>query len=132
MIEIQRVYLEAMTLGSWYIDGVLACKTMELPDKGNARSISCIPEGEYDVDFEETSPKHKYPHFRLPNVKGRSGILVHKITYAKDLRGCIGVGSAFADINKDGLLDITGSGLALTKLISLLPLKFKLTIKKKP
>jgi hypothetical protein len=118
-IVIERVYLETETLGSWFLgeDGIfLLAKTMELPWKDNARSISCIPEGTYKMVREAFTVKHPYPHFRILDVPNRSGILVHKITYVKDLRGCIGVGSAFKDLNSDGVPDIIGSTDTLDKL----------------
>lgn len=130
-VEIRRVYLETETLGSWYLNNVVLCKTMELPWNENKRSISCIPEGFYEVRKELTSGKHKYPHFRIYDVPGRSGILVHKITYVKDLRGCIGVGKAFADLNRDGVPDMIQSGIALQELYDTMPNLFQLTIKKK-
>ena len=129
-IELLRVYLPTETLGSLYMDGDMIVKTMELPWKNNKRSTSCIPEGEYDVIKEETSLRHTYPHFRILNVKGRSGILIHKITYVKDLKGCIGVGMAFSDLNKDGVPDMIKSTIAINKLYDTLPNKFKLSIKK--
>jgi hypothetical protein len=127
---IERVYLETETLGSWYVDGDMICKTMELPWKGNQKGISCIPEGAYDVIREAESAHHKYPHFRVLNVTGRDGILVHKITFVSGLRGCIGVGE-FKDLNGDQVPDMVNSGLNLQKLYDMLPDKFKLIIRKK-
>lgn len=130
--RIERVYLLTETLGSFYSpERVVLCKTLELPWKDNQRSISCIPEGEYECVRELSSPKHSYPHFRLPHVSGRSGILIHKITFVKDLEGCIGVGQAFADLNKDGVPDIIRSGLALQELYDTLPDRFQLQIAQK-
>lgn len=131
MYRIERVYLETETLGSFYAYNVVLCKTMELPWRQNKRSISCIPEGEYLCRREDYTVKHPYPHFRLPNVPGRTGILIHKITYVKDLQGCIGVGQAFADLNKDGVPDIIRSGFALQELYDTMPDEFYLTIIKK-
>ncbi len=104
---------------------------MELPDKNNARSISCIPEGVHLCRKEAYTEKHPYPHFRLPNVHGRSGILVHKITYVSGLKGCIGVGEAHKDLNKDLVPDMVGSSLALNKLYATMPDEFELEIRKK-
>lgn len=115
-VIIAREYLATETIGEWSSGGIVLCKTLELPWKENARNISCIPEGKYQMVKEEFTVKHPYPHFRILNVKDRSGILVHKITYVKDLRGCIGVGEAFKDLNKDGVPDIIGSTIALQKL----------------
>lgn len=139
MIEVKRVYLDTHTLGSLYKDGVLLCKTMELKWQGNRKGISCIPEGEYLTTKEPPIPandpqgrkERPYWHFRIHDVPNRSGILIHRITYVKDLQGCIGVGMEFKDLNKDGVLDMAGSTLALEKLVKELPDKFTLTITKK-
>jgi len=127
---IERVYLPTETLGSWYVDGEMVTKTMELPWENNQRGISCIPEGIYPVTKEATSPGHEYPHFRIHNVKDRDGILVHKITYVSGLKGCIGTGE-FKDLNGDQVPDMVNSGLNLQKLYDLMPDKFMLEIRKK-
>lgn len=126
--RIERVYLPTETLGSFYKDSVVLCKTMELPWKNNDRNVSCIPEATYVCIREAYTEKHPYPHFRIMDVPGRSGILIHKITYVKDLRGCVGVGQAFADLNKDGVLDIVRSTIALQELYDDMPDAFNLTI----
>lgn len=134
LYRIDRIYLETETLGSWYPfrSSVVLCKTMELPWVGNKRSISCIPEGIHRCVREAFTVKHPYPHFRLPDVEGRSGILVHKITFVKDLRGCIGVGQAFKDLNRDGVPDMVRSTLALQELYETCPDEFYLLIQGKP
>jgi hypothetical protein len=128
-LTIKRVYLPTETLGSIYNpDGVVLCKTMELPWLNNRRAISCIPEGKYTCIREFFTVKHPYPHFRLPKVEGRSGILIHRITFVSGLKGCIGVGQAFADLNKDGVPDIIRSGIALQELYDSTPDSFVLNI----
>lgn len=127
----ERVYLPTETLSSFYVDGIAIAKIMELPWKNNKRAISCIPEGTYPVKKEPSSPKHPYPHFRIYDVPGRSGILMHKITYVSGLKGCLGVGKAFADFNKDGVPDMEQSTIALQQLYDVLPDEFQLTIKEK-
>lgn len=129
-VLIERVYLPTETLGSWYVDGIMICKTMELPWKGNQRGISCIPERIYDVIREEESPLHKYPHFRILDVPDRDGILVHKITFVSGLKGCIGVGE-FKDLNGDNVPDMINSGINLQKLYDMMPNIFQLEIRKK-
>lgn len=144
---LERVYLQQETLGSIYdSNGVLLAKSMELPWKDNVRSFSCIPEGTYTVTKEKPIPKddlstpvdesggrkpRDYWHFRFHDVPKRSGILIHKITYVKDLQGCIGVGLEFKDWNKDGVHDMADSTKALEKLVKTLPDKFTITIKAK-
>lgn len=131
--KLERVYLETETLGSLYgPDGTLLAKTMELPWKENQRSISCIPEGNYDMIKQPPKEGRPYSYFRLPNVPGRTGILMHRITYVKDLKGCIGIGSRFMDIDKNGIPDMVESGVKLQWLVDNLPDKFELLITKKP
>jgi hypothetical protein len=130
-VKIERVYLPTETLGSFFIDGKMICKTMELPWRQNQRSISCIPEGVYDVIKQPPKADRPYPYFRFTNVPGRSGILIHRITYVSGLKGCIGVGKEFKDLNKDGVPDIIRSGEALSELIALLPDRFTILIQNK-
>lgn len=132
-VTVERVYLPTETLGSMYDQhGIFLCKVMELPWKDNQRSISCIPEGIYKVIKQPPKEDRPYPYFRLPNVPGRSGILIHKISYVSGLKGCLGVGMEFKDLNNDGVPDIIRSGEALQMLIDTLPDEFELEIKKKP
>lgn len=131
---LERVYLEDVktpeTLGSWWYKGKLLCKTMELPWRKNSHNISCIPEGVYLVKKERFTEKHAYPHFRISGTEPREGILVHRITYVKDLRGCIGVGARFEDHNGDGAPDIAASTDALFFLYNTMPDTFELEIRK--
>lgn len=130
-IRLERVYLATETLGSLYDEeGTMLAKTMELAWKNNQRSISCIPEGVYDVIKQPPKESRPYPYFRLPNVPGRSGILIHKISYVSGLKGCIGVGE-FADLNNDGVPDMIKSGVTLQRLIETLPDEFVINIVKK-
>ena len=132
-LRLERVYLKPETLGSIYnAEGDIICKTMELPWKNNERNVSCIPEGTYLVIKQPPKDSRPYAYFRLPEVPGRSGILIHRITYVKDLRGCIGVGSRFHDFNKDGIPDMAESGVKLQWMIDNLPEKFYLEITRKP
>lgn len=137
---LERVYLETETLGSIYDKNAgLVCKTMELPWKDNQNNISCIPEGLYTLTKEPPIPandplgrkQRDYWHFRFQSVPKRRGILIHKITYVKDLQGCIGVGSKFTDFNKDGVPDMEGSTAALQLMVDTFPDRFKLRIMKK-
>jgi len=139
-ITLKRVYLPTETLGSMYDEsGKLLCKTMELPWKENRSNISCIPEGTYQVVKQPPKEDRPYPYFRFKKVDGRginpankmSTILIHKITYVSGLKGCIGVGTSFADFNKDGVPDMADSTKALEHLHDVLPDEFTLIITKK-
>jgi hypothetical protein len=138
--KLERVYLPTQTLGSIYdTKGNLICKTMELPWLENKSNVSCIPEGSYLIHKQEPSFGRKYGYFRFDKVQNRgmnqvakkSTILIHRITYVKDLRGCIGVGGRFVDLNKDGDPDMVDSGKKLQWMYENLPDQFILEIVKK-
>ena len=106
------------------------CVCLELPDLGNQHFTSCIKEGTY-LCKQEYSDKFKY-HYRLYDVPGRSGVLMHIGNYAAgkkiDTEGCILPGLYFADINADGNTDVAESTKAMIKLLSILPKEFMLKI----
>ena len=141
----ERVYLPTETLSSMYApDGTMIAKVMELPWRGNAISpdssiASCVPEGVYVVRKNPPKPTRDYGYFRFDHVPGRSvnadgksSILMHRITYVKDLLGCLGIGGRFTDLNNDGVPDIVDSSKKLEWLYQNLPDVFELEIKKKP
>jgi hypothetical protein len=133
-VIISRTYSPFVTKGSLFVlDGekqILSIKCLELPDNGNQQNTSCIPEGVYDCIKVESTERGK--HFKVLNVPGRSGILIHIGNYAAgihtDTRGCIIPGIYFKDINEDGYADIGSSTEAMNKLNLFLPEKFKLYI----
>ena len=131
---ISRTYSQTETLGALFVmDGskkLFEGKSIELPNKGNQRKVSCIPEGMYDIE-KIVSPT-KGSCFLLKNVPGRSAVEIHIGNYAAgkkvDTEGCILPGLRFDDINKDGNLDVVYSTEAMNTLLNILPDKFKLHI----
>tara|TARA_R110000803_G_scaffold209612_2_gene279598 strand:+ start:185 stop:598 length:414 start_codon:yes stop_codon:yes gene_type:complete len=121
---------EKQTLGRLYLfdglDNVFNCTTLELPFKANLRNISCIPPGQYEV--VKRFSKNYGEHYIIKNVPDRTYILIHVANYYTDLRGCIGVGKTFANINEDYFIDITNSRNSLKALIDHAPEGFSLTI----
>ena len=78
--------------------GDFNCKTLELPWRENARQISCIPPGEYDVEMRLSN---KYGRvYWVRRVPDRTYILIHSGNYAGDkqlgfkshVMGCILLG----------------------------------------
>lgn len=133
-VEIIRTYKPKQTEGNLtvYDDNdkpIFVCKTLELPWKDNQKMISCIPADDYIVSKRAAHALRKYEHFILHNVPNRTYILIHAGNYNWHTLGCILVGDGHKDINKDGLLDVTNSKATLKILVSLLPEKFKLTIR---
>lgn len=128
---LERVYLPTRVLGSIYgPDGKPICKTLELPWKENKRAISCIPEGTYRVIKQEPKPDRPYSYFRLPEVPGRSGILIHRGTNPSHSKGCILVASRFTNVESMEPV-LSESAIKLTWMIKNLPDEFELIIRKK-
>ena len=87
-LELFRVYFPGGTNGIVYLNGLKVCNTIELPRKGNQQSVSCIPEGIYQLAVRH-SPKLDW-HLHLHDVPGREWILIHPANYAiGELKGCI-------------------------------------------
>lgn len=128
--KIERVYLSDRTLGSFYIDNEVVAKTLELPWKGNSRSISCIPEGKYIVRRNPPKEDRPYSYFRFDKVPGRSGILIHRGVKPLHSKGCILVGSRFANVESNEPI-LESSGVKLQWLVDNLPEDFVLEIIKK-
>ena len=133
-VVIFREYDNLQTTGTLVVFSgakkICECKTLELPDLGNQRNMSCIPEGEYDC--EKWLNTSKGDVIRVLNVPGRDGILIHRGNFAAggkvDTKGCILVGTNWDDINGDGNLDVIQTGVAMGRLMESVTDKFKLHI----
>ncbi|MBD3630528.1 DUF5675 family protein [Cyclobacterium sp.] len=106
---------------------VFFCFTLELPWKDNQQNISCIPEGRYKV--KKRSSQKYGNHLHILDVPGRSWILIHEANFVSQLRGCIAIGKARADINGDGLEDVTESVKTKHALLELLPDETEIVIR---
>lgn len=83
-----RTYLPTGTNGELYNGEQLVCYTIELPWQMNARQISCIPEGRYQL--KRRWEPHRKNHLEVTGVKGRDHILIHPANNALlQLKGCI-------------------------------------------
>ena len=108
-----RAYFNEGTNGTLFRSEKFLCHTIELPWKNNKRSISCIPEGQYQITPRFS--KRFQHHLILKAVKGRSYILFHPANNAlKELEGCIAPVSYLSGIGK-GIY----SRNAMQKLLSL-------------
>lgn len=127
---LKRKYSDKQTIGKLEFtdkNGVVnTFCALERPWVNNTKSISCIPEGKYIVN-KHYSPTFK-ECFRIVDVPGRSEILIHHGNYVNDTKGCILVGMNHIDLNKDGLLDVSYSRIAMNKLLLSLPRTFELIV----
>ena len=74
----------------------------------NQNMISCVPDGTYDV-IREFSPHFKTELYELKGVPGRSECKFHTDNFARQLNGCIPLGSERKDLDGDGYYDVTNS-----------------------
>lgn len=98
----------------------LSLATIELPWLQNQSMISCIPIGSYECRYTKSarfSEMHGEDVFtyEVLAVLDRAGIRIHACNFSNLLKGCIGLGLTFADINSDGIMDITSSREAIQK-----------------
>lgn len=85
--------------------------TGELPNRDNQPSISCIPEGEYDVIWT-WSPRFSRMMYLIANVPSRTGVRKHSANLMGDvlkglksqLNGCIALGEKLGWIDKQKAL----------------------------
>lgn len=123
---LERQYTDKNTIGRLWFDGKVVY-TLELPWRDNLPNISCIPEGIYEVE-RTWSPAFKKNLWLIKDVKGRSGIRIHAANYIRELRGCIAPGMEAFDIDDDGIIDVSKSGVALEYMNKYIPDKFNLEI----
>lgn len=75
-------------------------ESLELPWRDNRKYVSCIPKGCYEVAFGPCSLSFTTHAYRLADVPGRDGILIHRGNWAGDtskglrssVEGCILLG----------------------------------------
>jgi hypothetical protein len=84
---------------------IFMCKSLELSTEPNAVGDTCIPTGVYNVVWT-LSPKFKKFTYELQSMPSYR---IHSGNYYTNTEGCILLGNAFADINKDGILDVVNS-----------------------
>ena len=87
-LELIRVeQTEEATIGVLKADGVVVCWTLEEPWRNNKQDVSCIPEGEYELEYEY-SPSKGRALWTIKDVPNRSYVRIHKGNTVKDTEGC--------------------------------------------
>ena len=87
-LELIRTYFPNGTNGELIYIGNRICFTIELPWLNNEPSVSCIPEGRYEL--EKYFSAHLGNHLHVKAVANRSLIMIHAANDArKELKGCI-------------------------------------------
>ena len=116
------------TIGHILHNDMRLCYTLELPDRENKNRISCIPKGIYSPYFIESSASGKYKKvYHIPDVPGRTGVLIHKGNNHRHTLGCILVGNTLFWNAKSQEYQIGYSAKALKVLVDNF-VEFKLEI----
>lgn len=106
---LKRRYFEHGTYSYLYRqDGSKVCAVVERADKNNQASISCIPEGTYQL-LPHESPRFGTCYALECESLGvtrygpslRTHILIHKANTADQLEGCLAPGVAFGILGND-------------------------------
>lgn len=114
------------TYGMLIAEDKTLCHTCEDPWENNARSVSCIPPGTYQVT-KRFSPKYGQ-HWHVQNVPGRSLILIHNGNFTTDTEGCILVGDGFLRDRDNQIIGVANSKATMKYLRSTLPDAFTLVV----
>lgn len=104
------------TYGVLLIDNQPRFVTLELEWRNNIPKVSSIPVGRYKC-IEWESPKFGWT-YKVLDVKGREDILFHWGNTARDTRGCILIGSSYA--NEVLLHGVQASRIAFGKFLRFL------------
>ena len=118
----ETITLERFAYTPWGVFGRLVygdfrAFTVERPWLDNKAQVSCIPDGEYQLQWYD-SPKFgptwavigdTVSLFPEPG-KARASVLIHPANTMDDLMGCIGLGSTLGTVNgKWGVLNSRGT-----------------------
>ena len=100
-VILQRISDDGSITKGTLTAGVFSCDTLELPWRGNATNLSCIPAGTYNCLWEYQNDLTEY-HYQLQAVLGRTGVFIHQGNEEKDTEGCVLVGDSY---NGDEILN---------------------------
>tara|TARA_R110000851_G_C12918200_1_gene549995 strand:+ start:54 stop:461 length:408 start_codon:yes stop_codon:yes gene_type:complete len=107
-IIIRTLPLDDCTIGQLELAGTgFKCFTLELPWLDNKVSISAIPAGTYKYVKRKSPSLGTVIH--LLGTEPRTWIYIHAGNFTSQIEGCILVGQAIKDINRDGTPDVTNS-----------------------
>ncbi len=114
------------SVGRFTYEDIFSAYSIENPWLDNTPWTSCIPCGEYIV-VRKASPKYGPKMWLVQGVEGRSDILFHVANWAKDVSGCIGLGTEVWP----NLSGVAQSGRAIREFYAVTDKikKFSLTIK---
>jgi hypothetical protein len=93
---------------------VFQSQSLERGWLNNVRNISCIPEGVYELKLD-WSPRFQRDLWEIFGVPNRRECKFHAANFSRQLNGCIALGEKRADLDSDGLIDVTNSKNTMKK-----------------
>lgn len=118
-------YHKDAIFGTVYVDGKeTGVMSMELPWDGRANETGQSPilAGLYEAKWEPHDYSGRFSKtgiYRLANVPGREGVLVHPANRArKELQGCIALGLGYYDFGEGDVLGIKSSAMACKRIFN--------------
>ena len=91
------------------------CFIMEPKWRDNRSNVSCVPTGDYVVDYMKRSSSGKYKDcYHIQDVKNRFGVLIHKGNTVNHTLGCLLPGVKTGTLN--GQFAVLGSAQAMRKI----------------
>ena len=133
-IEIVRLWQDAnqtsgiCTIYTHYGFPLFTALSLERGWQGNQNNISCVPIGEYKLEFEY-SPRFDKKLWELKDVPNRSECKFHSSNYWYQLNGCIALGRSNTKLNGDNYYDVTNSKNTMKAFESVLSDYTELTLK---
>ena len=101
------------------------CKTLENPWLDNQNEISCIPEGTYEVEADNSG---KFQYWRILNIPGRDAVEIHSGNKEEDTKGCLIIGARWGFMDDELAVLSSRTTLKRLKNNKTLPEKFTLEI----
>ena len=102
---------DAGVLGRMQFPGGLELFTVERPWVLNQRNISCIPTGDYPLEWDMTGRIQRVP--RLRETGPRTQINIHKANYPHELQGCIAPGLTWGFTSQTPFVEDSGAAMDL-------------------
>lgn len=127
MIYLNTLQIRDCTIGELVYED-FKCFTLELPWRFNSVNISCVPMGTYSLEKYDSPSKGKC--LLLSGVPQRSWIEIHAGNFTREILGCILVGNGLKDIDGDDIPDVVNSRTTLDKLLSIVPERSQITIRR--
>lgn len=93
--ELVRYYTPKLGTIGRFVIGEFGSLAIEKDWVENTKSLSCIPEGEYECRprwSSKNAPNYDWA-YEITNVPGRTDVLIHIANWPHELEGCVALGN---------------------------------------